>query len=222
MRANMNTSVEPVTEQIVGYDSREWWSDFRESWTEEDQQKFLFRLDVRKPLSVDAYIWRNIFESEARPHPRSHIGFSTTWADLFDCLDAVTREASVKPLRSWKLVGITLLRGPYCALDNVPWPSRLPPVNPAERGPNWSLLGYDVADQMLLSGLTDCGFLPDREDVRSLRRQWGPRLNQWHLFDSIDDAIAFKHFSDRRMAGDHAPFFVFGLWIIKRRADEVI
>jgi len=91
----------------------------------------------------------------------------------------------------------------------------LPPVNPEQRAPDWVLLGYDVADQWMLSGLSNCGFRPGLDDAPSLRAEWGPRLNEFHLFPDIDDAFLFKRFSDERLRSDHAPFFVFGLWIVK-------
>jgi hypothetical protein len=40
-------------------------------------------------------------------------------------------------------------------------------------------------------------------------------LNEHHLFDSIKPAVDFMHFSDERVQA-HAPFFVFGLWLIKK------
>jgi len=38
-------------------------------------------------------------------------------------------------------------------------------------------------------------------------------LNEHHLFNEIDPARLFKEWADRRVP-EHAPFFVFGLYIV--------
>jgi hypothetical protein len=79
------------------------------------------------------------------------------------------------------------------------------------------LLGYDVCDEWGLSGLSNCGLEPGREDVAALRAKWGPLLNRAHLFDSRDAAAAFAHASDARVE-EHAPFFVYELWRVEERS----
>ena len=119
-------------------------------------------------------------------------------------------------MRAWRMIAITLLLGPYCQDDKVRLSSGLPPVNPDQRGADWVFLGYDVADEYMLSVLSNCGFPPGLENVAELRAEWGPRLNEFHLFRSLDDAILFKRFKDPRLRQEHAPpCFVFGLWIVK-------
>lgn len=211
----MSTLEDQIEERIVGYDAREYWRTMDQSWPERRKQKFLYRLDVLKPLSVDTLVWPTIFESEQRPAPVGFEGFQDCWADLFELQGAVTLAYQEKPMRAWRMVASVLLLGPYCQDDDVPWSSRLPPVNPDERGSDWVFLGYDVADQWMLSALSNCGFLPGLDDVPKLRAEWGPRLNKFHVFRNLDDAIRFKHFSDERLRDDHAPCFVYGLWIVK-------
>jgi hypothetical protein len=211
----MSTPEVPVEERMVGYDAREYWVNFEERWPEPVRQSYLYRLDVLKPLSVDTLVWPTIFEAEGRAAPTGFNGFKDFWADFFELQAAVTRAYQEKPMRAWRMVAATLLLGAYCKDDDVPWSSRMPPANPAERGTNWEFVGYDVADQWMLSGLSNCGFLPGAADVQVLRAEWGPRLNKFHLFRTFDDAVRFKHFSDRRLPDDHAPFFVYGLWIVK-------
>jgi len=46
----------------------------------------------------------------------------------------------------------------------------------------WLRLGYDVADDSLLSGLSNCGLAP-REEARRMRETWAPVVNRYHLFD---------------------------------------
>ncbi len=75
----------------------------------------------------------------------------------------------------------------------------------------WTLLGYDVADSGFTSGLSNCGYRPDIDDVESLRRDWGPKLNERGLFDALEHADEFRRVSDARIP-EHAPFFVFALY----------
>lgn len=70
-------------------------------------------------------------------------------------------------------------------------------------------LGYDVADEVMTSGLSNCGYSNEERDV--VRLCWASRLNRFHLFDDGDEALQFKDFSDARVP-EHAPFFVFGIY----------
>jgi hypothetical protein len=203
------------TESIVGYDARENWYTLQDAWNEQRQQGFLYRLDIVKPLSVDTRVWPTIFESEQRNDPPDRFGVLTTWSDLAALRAAVTREYQAAPMRAWRMIAITIVLGPYLEKDAEPWTRPLPPVSPPELDPSWVFLGFDVADQWLLSVLSNCGFVPGLDDVEGLRAAWGPRLNQFHLFPRLDDAIEFKRVSDQRLAGEHAPSYVFGLWMIK-------
>jgi len=85
------------------------------------------------------------------------------------------------------------------------------PTDPAARSPEWRLLGFDVSDGGLLSGLSNCGYSPD--EIVTLRPQWASRLNSRHQFDTVEDAFEFRKLTDARVP-EHAPFFVFGLYLV--------
>jgi hypothetical protein len=72
----------------------------------------------------------------------------------------------------------------------------------------WSLLGYDVADGALTSGLSNCGYDPSERP--SLRRDWAGELNEHHLFEDPAAARAFRDVTDARVP-EHAPFLVYCL-----------
>lgn len=199
-------------QRIVGYDGRENWISFTTSWSEQRKRSFLYRRDLVKPLSVDVNVWPSIFESENIRVP-DRFGFQTTWANFSDLSQALTAACKKKPLRAFRVIAIGLLPGWGNEDRSVPWDERIPPVEPAKRGDDWALLGYDVADQWMLSALMNCGFLPG-EDVNGLWREWGPRLNQFHLFTDLAWANAFKQMSDKRLANDHAPCFVYAIWAV--------
>lgn len=70
-------------------------------------------------------------------------------------------------------------------------------------------LGYDVADEVMTSGLSNCGY-SDREKER-IRSTWAGRINAFHLFDDADLALEFRALTEARVP-EHAPFFVFGVY----------
>ena len=207
----MNTSEIQVYEMIVGYDAREYWRTFNQDWPERRKQDFLYKLDILKPLSADVCVWPSIFTSEDRPEPPEKFGFWDTWSFLDDLKNAVSRYFQQEPMRAWRMIAITLVLDQNNQRDNIPWSSIIPEADPAKRDANWIFLGYDVCDQYSLSALTNCG----SDAVSQRRSKWAPLLNRFHLFEHLDDAFEFKRFSDARMKDDHAPFFVFGLWIIR-------
>ncbi len=67
----------------------------------------------------------------------------------------------------------------------------------------WTLMGFDVCDAGLISGLMNCGYTPQESSL--WRPRWAHKLNDWHLFGSIRDACAFALDSDTRVP-EHAPF----------------
>jgi hypothetical protein len=203
-----------IEERIIGYDAREFWLKL-DSWSEQDRNRYLYKLDIVKPLSVDAIIWPSVFSAERGQKPPDHVGFQGFWADFDRLRSAVTEYHDKEPSRDYRMIAAALMLDQETSKHPIPWDERIPRPKPDRRGPDWVFLGYDVADQFTLSGLMDCGFLPQVDDVPALRRRWGPLLNKFHLFDSYAAAADFRRFSDERMKDDHAPFFVFGLWLVK-------
>jgi hypothetical protein len=63
------------------------------------------------------------------------------------------------------------------------------------------------------SGLVNCGYT--QEDLLALRPTWDLRLNAFGLFDSIEDAVAYRDITDARVP-EHAPFWVYALWQLRR------
>jgi hypothetical protein len=200
-------------ENIVGYDARETWMSFDFTWPERRKIGYLYRRDLVKPLSVDATVWQSIFASENLPTPR-HLGFQTSWANLPELQQALTLIASKQDIKPFRLIAIGIEFESHSEAALVPWAQRVPRVDPARRSPEWKLLGYDIADQWMLSALSNCGFTSD-EDVNGLRREWGPKLNQFHLFSDLNAAFGFKRMSNKRLENDHAPCFVYGLWALR-------
>jgi len=203
---------------LLGFDARVARPD--ESWDERRKRAMLFRLDVVEPLSIDSVVWPSIFEhhSELRPPYVGPYGF---WDDLANLrrhadargdrrIAAFAVAAGACTPEEWTALD-AFLRG--VSPDGQPGLT-IPGTNPPTVKADWSFLGYDVADLGGgTSGLMNCGFVPELDDVGALRLRWGPKLNAVHLFDRLDDAREFKEFSNRRVA-EHAPFFVHGIWLV--------
>jgi hypothetical protein len=121
-------------------------------------------------------------------------GLRATLSDLFAAAHALDRADAIA-------VRITALEE-----------DERPPDGPGTIGPAFErhdLLGYDVADYDLLSGLTNCGYAP--EEAASLAPVWAPLLNEWHLFGNPGDATAFAAVAEERVP-EHAPFFAYGIY----------
>ena len=131
----------------------------------------------------------------------------TLWDDLASmdgALRAVPRSSYCRIAVAWFLE----------AADTQP-PPYIVETSPDRIESSWTLLGLDVADGWLLSGLSNCGY--DPSERASLPLQWGGELNEHHLFDRLTAARAFRDATNVRVP-EHAPFFVYG--VLRIRAAE--
>jgi hypothetical protein len=178
-----------VTESIIGYDLRSTVQD--PPWTIKRRTIYLLRRDVATVRSVDTHVWEQPPGFLAPPD----------WELLWEDLGSLRAAAQAVEPAGTVAVRITAFG-----------PDGWTPVSDDPNGPASErsvLLGYDVADQNLLSGLTNCGYKP--EEAASLAPAWAPLLNQWHLFDDPANATAFAAVTGERVP-EHAPFFCFGLY----------
>jgi hypothetical protein len=199
------------TEEILlGFDWRQGVEVVAANWDAKRREDFLFRIDATQPLSTDTIVWPAVLDSESRPGVC--VGHQDLWSDL-QCLRACSQALGIQLPDHGSLIAVTLH---LSESDKVEWElgkSADPPTTPSVRDESWSLVGYDVSDRWLLSGLSNCGFVPSQDDKEALRRQWSGKLNQHHLFTHLENATQFRQLSNRR-AAEHGPFFVFGIWFI--------
>lgn len=78
----------------------------------------------------------------------------------------------------------------------------------AEETANISILGFDVCDDWLTSGLLNLGL--DRNIQQTLRNRFGKNVNTYGLFDDDGAARAFG-LEISSLAPEHAPFFAVGV-----------
>jgi hypothetical protein len=210
---NYNPQTAGVSELLVGFDAREYRSADESLWPIQRREQYLYRLDVKKVLSVDVLVWPTIFAAIGIPIPPHQTAMQDLWNDRGTLRKAISQISNDSPLPAFRTVAITLVadgaEGFHPTLGQA---AQL--MRPQEETARWQFVGFDVADSWMLSALSNCGFLPGYDDVSSMRRDWTPHLNEFHLFVELGTASAFRRMSDRRLAGDHAPTFVYAIYIL--------
>lgn len=200
-----------LPEQLVGFDAREAWIGYAEAWPESRRERYLLRTDVEKPLSVDRLVWPSLLERNlgARASASNPLGLR----NAIDDVQRVLAESTQRLAGPYMPVAATLAAIQLAPDEEQQWApifAVLPGGGPSR---DWPLLGYDVADLGLTSGLMNSGYSSD--DRAALHARWAPLLNQFHLLTDREQATEFKTISDRRVP-EHAPFFVYGLYRIEQ------
>jgi len=211
-----------VDHLLIGYDLRQPLGDI-EPWDDRRRATYLLREDVKKPLSTDLLVWPRqdaaivnilpnlrenwfgLLNTAPAPEAASDItssvlsGYSAVQVGFSVCLDGVGPE-DLQLLKATVQFG-----GDIAALSND----------------RTTLIGFDVSDSSLLSGLMSCGYKPDRKS--RLAQRWSPMLNRYHLFGRAQDAVEFARVTGERVP-EHSPFFAYGIWIIgkKQRNRELM
>lgn len=193
---------------LIGFDVRQDCPDVP-AWDEERRQRFLLRQDVDKPLSIDASVWPSAFDMQERVERPQWTGYVQ---DLWEDLGSLASAAADLGM-ALRYAAFEVLEPDVAVPSELSWRERVLSVNPASlQHLNAEFVGYDVADYYLLSGLVNCAFT---EEERQAAARWLPHLNHRHLFASHEPALAFKREADNRVP-EHAPFFVFGLWLLPK------
>jgi hypothetical protein len=199
-------------------------------WDRDSRTEFLLRPDIEWPLSVDRSVWPSVFFSNGFRDFRDEdatIGIDpqlegtsgpTSWQDLdrmrahydahgalapggvFVAIELLSERTAEGPLIPYELPG-----GIQCGI----W---LDPTVPDRIPEGSTLLGYDVADDGRISGLSNCGYTEG--EVRAMGPVWADRLNSFGLLSTLEDAVAFRQQCDQRVP-EHAPFWVYTLWRLR-------
>ena len=174
-------------------------------WTKERRSLFLLRDDVQQPLSVDQTVWPSCLPE---PNGEQWRGVLGHWSSL----DAISKAAARERIEETvaRFVATLVVLESLSDEERTKWLStRLDETFPSRLDPGWSLLGYDVADQWLTSGLSNCGYVGTEHD--EWKSRWGDRLNDVHLSNDRLEASNFAKATNERVP-EHAPFFVYGLF----------
>ena len=150
-----------------------------------------------RPLSVDALVWPSVFGG------LTDLGWTGPVQALWDDLERMDRKLQALPTTPrWRIAVAWVPESDARGGAGPPIPETTPDV----LGDGWSILGFDVADGMHISGLSNCGYEPSEKAI--FRRDWAGALNEHHLFESPVTARAFRDATEARVP-EHAPFFVY-------------
>ena len=186
-------------ETLLGFDACQ--SVLDSLWTNERIQLYLLKMDT-SPLSVDNHVWPSVLEY--KPLRKGMLICRAGWSELSKMNERL--ESVIN--RPYSKIAISVIL--FDTRDQPAWDRFLTKTNPSQPEKGWTFLGYDIADQGFISGLSNCGY---SHGVVALRRKWSRFLNEHHLFDNLSSANEFRIFTNRRVK-EHAPFFVFGIWRI--------
>src|SRR5205085_3952716 len=178
---------------LLGFDAREMWLDFSQDWPEERKRSFLLRRDIIKPLSTDTSVWPSVFDVDQTLQRPPWIGpTGRLWEDL-QALENSLSTVSNRTKPYW-VIALTLLSTISDSEEQAYWNIRTEGVSPPVCDPSWQLLGYDVADSDLISGLTN--FAYGKDEVEDIGQKYIPHLNEYHLFTSVEPATEFIPLAD--------------------------
>jgi hypothetical protein len=145
-------------EATVGFDLRSIVSD--PSWTADRRALYLLRRDVASMRSVDPMVWER---PPGLPRPPQPTGL---WPNLSDLLAAA---------RALDQAGAIVVRITAFEEDEESSPSADPVAG------QFDLVGFDVADDGLISGLTNCGYKPEEVASRNCQYLWMRNFRQRRL-----------------------------------------
>ncbi len=203
-----------VTPMLLGFSARATHTDRNESVCREQ----LLRPEVAWPLSTDYMVWPTVFDKGGDDHWCEHVGSGSSLQDLWGSLDELKAALAAElpagdwPAGSYQLIAVARMfinhSGP------LTWPGHPDafhgPIDPPEIDEAWEFLGYDVSDNWLLSGLSNCLSANDPEYAKW--EEWfAIKLNDHGLFTEIDDAVEFTGAIDEKVK-EHAPFAPYGIW----------
>jgi hypothetical protein len=218
-----------LSPQLLGYDVRLDHSVYvSQLWSRDFRDSLLLKTNVEWPLSVSWYVWPSYFL------PRSRLELQASGEEVAPSF--VLERAIVVDLEETRYLALNLWGSLSAMLESYRRQKRdaargvviavwlehfLPVGHPQLEGvldpavvPNivrddWLFLGYDVTDEFMDSALAGLALPP--EDRLHLRASVSPKLNQYGLFSSREDALEFEATAER-LALNPRSFCVCGLY----------
>lgn len=197
----------------IGYQLRLPRDEASATWSPERRAKYLLVPDIDAPLSADVDVWPVASENE--------IG-EELFADYVSGEYEAANGLGVFQLRSGSnsgalglaasklnVVGISADQADADRLMSKYLISRNSIATPSDIA--LKLLGFDVCDDALISGLMNCGVgVFQRND---LVKRFKIFINEYGLFDRFDIAQDFAGVIDG-LVPEHAPFIPIGLFVL--------
>lgn len=218
--------------QMVGFDARELWLDTSSHWNQMMRHMYLLRPETIKPLSVDNYVWYSVFSEKTIPRIWENkelqaVYHTEEWRHTFSDNNRLQKPDLYQPRRvwtnldslmgylkqnwqqDWKPCAIIAIQELMLADETYSVELQVKPDSIRE---DWKLLGYDIADYELYSGLCD-GEITDRLSTQ-IKPEWKENLNDFHLFTNPDIALDYISFANARNPS-HMPYYVYALYLVQ-------
>ena len=168
-------------------------------WTPLRRQEFLLNPRVSRPISVDPDVWEQL-----SPNLLNVGGVGVRlpyWEDHQAMLNASQYASGLDDA-----VEVTIVVYATERLPEFAEAAGVREVGEATKGK--TSLGYDIADDGLISGLSNCAYT---SKDRQAFEEFVPHLNRYGLLTSLEVADRFRSLTDARVP-DHAPFFVYQIF----------
>ena len=180
----------------LGYDLRKSPSTVSHLWSSNRREKYMLR-NVDYPLSVDCDVWP-VAISPANP---TMVGLWHSTEEIYNSIpnsDLKSTEHIVIQISVLAVVGFHK----YWK-DLSQGVDQEPEVTHAGR---LSLLGFDIADKYLLSGLSNC--MLSSAELNKLRQQFEGSINENGLVSGEVEAESLTNFYNKNVL-EHSPFFAY-------------
>lgn len=204
-----------MNEVFLGFHLRKTIGQTDRIWDLGNRAMYLLREEIAFPLSVDEAVWPDCEDAQL---------LSSLFYDYsqepFSCPNGLGVYCDVNPTILDRssiydgafLIGITVVNGNIDTADNLMAKHGIHNITFSLEQldmAGWECLGYDVADEWLLSGLMNCSYSPSEKP--SYIQNYASGLNEYGLFTSIKDAQRFL-IDCESSAPEHVPFAVYGIW----------
>lgn len=185
-------------EIFLGYDIRtSLEGHIEKSWDAARRYDYLLRPETTRPVSVDRMIWPSLLTNEAPP-----FGLLTTLDELVRSIEELERSAGGE----LTLIGVYGFPNRESTVPAA-WSMAMGTQRTSECIHGVSTdLGFDVADEFLLSGLSNCQLTP--EERGRICERWSQNVNMYGLLDDLESALRVKTVYDR-LVPEHSPFYVY-------------
>lgn len=210
-----------MIDNILGYDVR-CRDDgiIRHLWDKKRRAHYLIRQDIKCPISVDRSVLPSIFRFQSDgilegtipvEDESMHQSVFKLWEDFSSMSKAISDSTFCEDTAiDVVALGFSIGEIDVSQFRNYQWAEILSETaKPNKRRDDWEFLGYDIADEWLTSGLSNCDF-PDRHD-REFVADWIPRINDSGLIATMEDADRFRKSLNNKVA-EHAPFLIIGIF----------
>ncbi len=200
-----------IKEKILGFAVRKGFVNSKPiEWDDERRSIYLLKADIKYPLSIDSSAWpeaddyQNVGNYAFEDLPEEcNFDIYKISTDLTPEIVAPNVLVAVfMEIESYEKFCQTI---GFYACDN-----ELSTVELVNAG--WKFIGFDIAEESLISGLSNCGYRAD--ELQDAQFQFLSNLNEYGLFDDLQVAKEFCEYTNKRVS-EHAPFFVFGMYVQK-------